>query len=104
VTVRVADADNLFDLQTPRPLTHEGKEAQPGFPLFGRGDSDVNEPSRGFATDERARSSRDDKLMDAAESAHDTPRLFQRPTTFGQALTVENVGKLEREGNRRRHT
>ncbi|KAK3341432.1 hypothetical protein B0T25DRAFT_573814 [Lasiosphaeria hispida] len=101
-----------WSVETPRPMTRidtdDGAGHFPGYILGSRSlssalksgpfKSDTMQPNRRTTTDERAMQSRDDKLIDAAGgvSTHSVTSAL----SMGEALTVENVGRLEEENRR----
>ncbi|KAK0731485.1 hypothetical protein B0H67DRAFT_639877 [Lasiosphaeris hirsuta] len=101
-----------WSVETPRPLarnnTDDGTSHFPGYSLGSRSlssalksdplKSDTMQPIRRTTTDERAMQSRDDKLIDAAGGA--STHSVTSPLSVGEALTVENVGRLEEENQR----
>ena len=88
------------DLATPRPISSSRDEEHfPGYAVQSRpvlGMEEVMQSARcAEADDEMALLSRDDKLIDAAGgTAHHS---LASPGTNGEALTEENIGKLEGE-------
>ncbi|KAH8899319.1 hypothetical protein GQ53DRAFT_790787 [Thozetella sp. PMI_491] len=89
------------NLPTPRPrdLAVEQSSHFPGYTAPSQLDSDADlghvQSVRHIGADEMAMQSRDDKLIDAAGGA--ASHSLASPLPIGEALTEENVGRLEVE-------
>ncbi|KAK3695402.1 two-component system protein A [Podospora appendiculata] len=109
--------EDKHNLPTPRPRNSNSTEGNhfPGYTITSPSDMDsksdplgqpdMMQPIRSIITDEDAMQSRDDKLMEATGGAS-SHYLLASPLSMGEALTPENalteenVGRLEEENSR----
>ncbi|KAK0734425.1 hsp90-like protein [Lasiosphaeria miniovina] len=84
---------------TPPPSTMSPSESKPTSDC--QVEADLLQPIRRIVTDERAMNSRDDKLIDVASCGGASTHSMTSPLlSTGEALTVENIGRLEKESSR----
>jgi CheY-like chemotaxis protein len=88
-----ADTDDYFPGYTLQPPSSDSKSDRPELSMM--------QPIRRVTTDELARQSRDDKLFNAAGGA--SAHSLTSPLPTGEALTEENVGRLEEQSSRHLH-